>query len=109
MGFAEMTMKLAELGIFQFFIPFALFFMILYGVLLKYKPFGDWKDNTVISMIYGLISFLVALFIMLYGLNVYIESFLTWVLGRLGLILILVLAIIVIAAFTKGGSELGGE
>ena len=107
MGFAEAVIKLAEFGLFQFFIPFALFFMILYGVFLRYKPFGDWKDNTIISMIYGLTSFFVALFIMLYGLNVYIENFLTWVLGRLGLVLILVLAVIVIAAFSKGGSELG--
>ena len=107
MGFAEMITTLAGIGIFQFFIPFALFFMILYGVLLKYKPFGDWKDNTAVSIIYGLLSFLVALFIMLYGLNVYLENFLAWVLGRLGIILILILAIIVISAFTKGGSDLG--
>ena len=107
MGFAEMTMKLAEVGIFQFFIPFALFFMILYGVFLRYKPFGDWKDNTTISIIYGLTSFLISLFIMLYGLNVYLENFFTWVFGRLGIILMLILVIIVIASFTKGGSELG--
>lgn len=101
-----MTMKLAEVGIFQFFIPFALFFMILYGVFLRYKPFGDWKDNTVISMIYGMMSFLIALFIMLYGLNTYLENFFAWFFGRLGVILMLILAVIVIAAFVKGGSEI---
>ena len=107
MGFAEMTIKLAEVGIFQFFIPFALFFMILYGVFLRYKPFGEWKDNTTISMIYGLTSFMIALFIMLYGLNAYLENFFAWVFGRLGVILMLILAVIIVSAFAKGGSELG--
>ncbi|HDR53663.1 MAG TPA: hypothetical protein ENN60_03275 [archaeon] len=109
MGFAEAVMKLSEFGFFQFFAPFALFFMVLYGVLLKYKPFGEWKDHPVVSMIYGLTSFLVALFIMLYGLNVYIENFLAWVLGRAGIVLILILAVVVISAFVKGGSDLGGK
>ena len=107
MGFAEAVIALSERGIFQFFLPFALVFAIVYGILLKYKPFGEYKDNTAIALIYGIIAFGTALFVLLYGLNVYIENFLAWVLGRAGLILILILAAIIIAAFMKGGEKLG--
>ena len=78
-------------------------------MLLKYKPFGEWKDNTAIQLIYGIISLLFSLFVMFYGLNVYIGMFLTWVIGRGGLILILLLMGIVIAALAKGGEKIGTE
>jgi hypothetical protein len=58
-------------------------------------------------MIYAITSFLVALFVLLFGLNVYIEMFLAWVLGRAGLIVILLFAGLIIAAFGMGGSKLG--
>ncbi len=107
MGIAEVVAKAASMGFYQFFAPFALVFLLTYGVLLKFKPFGDWKDNTAVSMIYGVVSFLVGTFVLLFGLNVYIETFLAWVLGRAGIIMILLLAGLIIAAFGFGGSKLG--
>ena len=114
MAFAEGVARLVESGFFQFFAPFALVFSIVMGVLLKYKPFGNWKNDegktNIIFLIYFVISFLTGLFVMVYGLNVYIEAFLAWTLGRAGLILILLMVAIIIAAFSKGGGEnLGGE
>jgi len=108
MGFAEAVLKLSQIGFFQFFAPFALVFLLSLGILFRYKPFGDWKNNTTITMIYGIVSFLMALFVMLYGLNVYIEMFLAWVLGRAGILIIFLLVILIFAAFLKGGESLGG-
>ena len=109
MAISDIVIKGVEAGFFQFIAPFALVFLLIYGVLLKTKPFGDWKDNTAISMIYGISSFLIATFVLLFGLNVYLENFLAWILGRAGIIIILLFAGIIIAAFGKGGSNLGGE
>ncbi len=107
MGFEVLPLKLSQMGFFNFFAPFALVFLIVMGLLMKYKPFGEWKNSTAMSMIYGVLSFLIALFVMLYGLNVYIEMFLAWILGRAGLIIILLLMALLIGAFVKGGSDLG--
>ena len=109
MGFEYLPLKLSELGFFNFFAPFALVFLITLGILLKYKPFGEWKDSTAIQLSYGIVSFIVALFVTLYGLHVYIEMFLAWTLGRAGLIIILLLMAVIIAAIAKGGEKLGGE
>ncbi|MBR9680115.1 MAG: hypothetical protein GOU99_03645 [Candidatus Altiarchaeota archaeon] len=103
MGFAEIVLEMAKLGLFQFFFPFALVFIILYALLLKYKILGD--DKGVMS---GAVAFIISLFLMLYGVNVYIANFLAWVLGRAGILIILLLMGLVIAAFVKeqaGGGE----
>ena len=109
MGIAETVAAMASRGFFQFFAPFALVFLLVYGVLLKFKPFGEWKGegNTAVSMIYAITSFLMATFVLLFGLNVYIEMFLAWVLGRAGIIIILLFAAIIIAAFGSSGGKLG--
>ena len=107
MGFAETVLRLSQMGFYNFFAPFAIVFTVTLGILMKSKPFGDWEKSTAIMLIYGVISFMIALFVMLYGLNVYIEMFLAWVLGRAGLILIIILSAIIIAAFL--GGEKGGE
>lgn len=109
MGIAESVAWLASVGFYQFFAPFALVFLLTYGVLLKYKPFGDWKGdgNTAVSMIYAITSLLMGAFVLLFGLNVYVEMFLAWVLGRAGIIIILLLAAMIIGAFGFGGGKFG--
>ena len=102
MGFAETILWMAQQGLFQFFFPFALVFVILYALLIKYKILGEGKE-----LLSGIVAFIVALFLMLYGLNVYIANFLAWVLGRAGILLILLLMGLVIAAFVQG--QAGGE
>ena len=109
MSIPDIVIKGVELGFFQFIIPFVLVFLLVYGILLKTKPFGDWKDSGALSMIYGISAFLVATFVLLFGLNVYIEQFLAWVLGRVGIIIILLFAALIISAFGNQGSKLGGE
>lgn len=107
MAIADMIIRMSEIGFFQFFAPFALVFLLTYGVLLKMKPFGDWKgkDNRGVSYIYAITSFIVGTFVLLFGLNIYIEQFLAWVLGRAGVIIILLFAALIIAAFGKSGGE----
>ncbi|MBR9689500.1 MAG: hypothetical protein GOV01_01210 [Candidatus Altiarchaeota archaeon] len=111
MGIADVVVKMVEVGFFQFFAPFALVFLLTYGVLLKFKPFGEWKgaENRGVSMIYAITAFLMGTFVLLFGLNTYIETFLAWVLGRMGIIIILLFAAIIIAAFGMQGSKMGGE
>ena len=111
MGIADVIAGAVEFGFFQFFAPFALVFLLTYGVLLKYKPFGDWqgKDNTGVSMIYAVTSFLMGAFVLLFGLNIYIETFLAWILGRAGIIIILLFAALIIAAFGMEGGKFGSE
>ena len=109
MAVSDAVVRLVEFGFFQFIAPFSLIFLLTYGILLRYKPFGDWKDNTTIAMIYGISSFLAASFVLLFGLNVYIEQFLAWVLGRAGIIVILLFAGLIIAAFGMQGSKLEGK
>jgi hypothetical protein len=106
-GIAETVAWLASNGFYQFFAPFALVFLLTYGVLLKFKPFGDYKDNAAVSIIYGVTAFLMGMFVLLFGLNVYIEQFLAWVLGRAGIIIILLLAGLIIAGFGFGGGKMG--
>lgn len=112
MAIEDVVMKAVEFGFFQFFAPFALIFLLTYGVLLKFKPFGDWRGesgSTAISMIYAVTSFLMGAFVLLFGLNVYIETFLAWVLGRAGVIIILLFAALIIAAFGMEGGKLGDK
>jgi hypothetical protein len=110
MAISDVVIWLVDKGFFQFFAPFALTFVIVYGVLIKTKIFGDDKDKkTALDIIYAVIAFVSALFVLLFGLNVYIEMFLAWVLGRMGILLILVLAGFVIYAFAKGGLDSGGK
>jgi|GEM_PF-2828363 len=112
MAISDVIIKAVEFGFFQFFAPFALVFLLTYGVLLKYKPFGDWRGeggSTAISMIYAVTSFLMGAFVLLFGLNVYIETFLAWVLGRAGVIIILLFAALIIAAFGMEGGKFGNE
>ncbi len=100
MGFAEVILWAVEKGIFQFFLPFALVFLITYAIVLKLKLFGDKTE-----LLGGILSFFIALFVMLYGLNVYIEQFLAWTLGRGGLFLILILFGLIVYGFSKMGGE----
>jgi len=112
MAMEDVILWLSENGFFQFFAPFALVFLLVYGTLLKTKPFGDYKgdDNKAISWIYAITSFLSGAFVLLFGLNVYIETFLAWVLGRAGIIIILLFAALIISAFGKNAMEKeGGE
>ena len=107
MAMEDSVLWLSENGFFQFFAPFALVFLLVYGTLLKSKPFGEYKDNTAISWIYAITAFLSGAFVLLFGLNVYIETFLAWVLGRAGIIIILLFAALIISAFGRSG--MGGD
>ena len=109
MDFTWLPKLLSKTAFYEIYAPFGLVFLIAFGLFLRYKPFGDWSNNNVILLIYGILSFLIGLFVMLFALNVYIEMFLAWVIGRGGIILILILMALLIAAFLKGGENLGGE
>ncbi len=103
MAMEDIILWLSEKGFYQFFAPFALVFLLVYGTLLKTKPFGEYKDNSAISWIYAITSFLAGAFVLLFGLNIYIETFLAWVLGRAGIIIILLFAALIISAFGRSG------
>ncbi len=108
MGFAEAVIAAAQKGVFQFFLPFAIYFLVLIGVFFKFKPFGEWEEKPFIQLVYGLLSFFIALFIMLYGLDVYIEKFLAWVFGRAGILLMILVVAFALAAMFRAGAG-GGE
>ncbi|MCD6547418.1 MAG: hypothetical protein J7K22_02585, partial [Nanoarchaeota archaeon] len=86
---------LKEIGFFDFFLPFILFFAIVYGALDKTKVFGEnRKDiNSVIALVISLIASTTGW--VLKG----VAGFLPWV----GFIALVVVAFLMLAAMVYGG------
>ncbi len=84
-------------------------FLLIYGILLKTRPFtADKKkeDTAAIKMIYSITSFLMASLVLVFGLNVYIELFLAWVIGRAALVIILlVMGLVIMSLMNEGAKE----
>lgn len=64
--FADVVANLQDIGIFKFFLPFILMFAIFYGLLSKTKIFGDQKDDPQVVKINAIVSFVAAMFIMIF-------------------------------------------
>jgi hypothetical protein len=79
---------LRNLGFFQFFLPFLLFFAIIYGALQKTKVFGERKDiDAIIALVIALIASTTAWVIE--GLS----GFLPWV-GFIALVIVCFLMLV---------------
>lgn len=79
---------LTNLGFFEFFLPFLLFFAIIYGALQKTKVFGERKDiDAIIALVIALIASTTAWVIQ--G----ITGFLPWV-GFIALVIVCLLMLV---------------
>lgn len=70
-GIEDVIMKMQEMGIFRFFLPFMLSLAIFYGLLRKSKIFGEPKENVAVNAIVSLIaSFMVWAYPVIVGINI---------------------------------------
>ncbi len=98
-SFQSVVDKLVNMQVYQFVLPFILIFVVTYGILLRAKIFGSALVNAAVSLVIaGFASF-------------YLSSvpetgyFLSFFFGRIGLILILILAILVVYSFMQGAPK----
>ncbi len=86
---------LREIGFFDFFLPFILFFAIIYGALEKTQVFGEGRKdiNAIIALVIALIASTTSW--VLKG----VAGFLPWV----GFIALIVVAFLMLAAMVYGG------
>jgi|GEM_PF-517483 len=66
MGLSEVIQLWKDYGVFEFYLPFVLMFTIFYGLLNKSKIFGDPKTERQATNINVVVSFVAALFVMVY-------------------------------------------
>lgn len=63
---ADVVANLQNIGVFKFFLPFILMFAIFYGLLSKTHIFGNPKDDPGVVKINAIVSFVAAMFIMIF-------------------------------------------
>lgn len=117
--FADVVANLQDIGIFKFFLPFILMFAIFYGLLSKTKIFGDPSKDAGVTKINAIVSFVAAMFIMIFpttntfvmgGVNFAIDTFLGQFVGGALIFFVVVIVFLMIlfmiaSPFKKEGDK----
>ncbi len=97
-SFQSIIDKLVNMQVYQFVLPFILIFVVTYGILMRAKIFGSAALNAIVAVV-------IAGFASLYLSSVPETGyFLSFFFGRIGLILIVILAILIVYSFMQGGA-----
>lgn len=98
-SFQSVIDKFVQLQVYQFVLPFILIFVVTYGILIRTKIFGSAVLNAAVSLV---IAFFASFYLSSVPETGY---FLSFFFGRIGLILILILAILIIYSFVQGAPK----
>jgi hypothetical protein len=102
---ADVVANLQDVGVFKFFLPFILMFAIFYGLLTKTKIFGDPKDDPGVTKINAIVSFVAAMFIMIFpttnslvyqGMDFAIDTFLGQFVGGALIFFVIIIVFLMI-------------
>jgi len=101
--FETVILRLKDLGMFQFFLPFMLSAAIFYGLLRKSKLFGEGKENVTVNAVVAMVaSFMVWASPIITGVSIEVELAKFFTQAMLAMVVILV-GLLALTMFVPAG------
>ena len=94
-SFDEMVEMMVEEGVYQYLLPFILFWVVSYGLLKKSKVLGDGNLDLLVATV---LSFMATLF---FASVPAVGEFFAFLAGKIGILLVVVLFALIVNAFVN--------